>query len=311
LNEEGKMSDETPQSGGILNIGEFAKPATVLVERISDFVGGAFQPYQMKRVASAEADVAKIKAQSRIDVTEIEERGLHRLIREEGWKQGNMESIVRLALPGVKEDAKPEDIPFDWLFNFFEKCRLVSDEEMQKLWANILASEANEPNSFSKRTVDAVASFDKKDAELFTNLCSFVVNEQDGSKTEPVLFIYNEDEKIYRDRNITYIILSHLEDIGLIRFNPPVLLGTTSFTRKGFEGPIIFMYGDINVAMTFPKPEEGHLGIGRVILTNIGRELAPISGSTWIDGFFDYLLENWVKYHHIVYSPYPRPRAKD
>lgn len=61
----------------------------------------------------------------------------------------------------------------DWIVNFFDKCRLVRDEQMQSLWARILAGEANKPGTFSRRTVNFVASMDKIDASAFTHLCSF------------------------------------------------------------------------------------------------------------------------------------------
>ena len=44
---------------------------------------------------------------------------------------------------------------------------------MQSLWARLLAGEANQPGTFSKRTVELVASLDKSDAQLFTGLCRF------------------------------------------------------------------------------------------------------------------------------------------
>jgi hypothetical protein len=46
------MSD----SNSIINLGELAKPATVLVEKIADAVGGLARPWQIKRVAEAEAE---------------------------------------------------------------------------------------------------------------------------------------------------------------------------------------------------------------------------------------------------------------
>ena len=35
------------------------------------------------------------------------------------------------------------------------------------------------------------------------------------------------------------------------------------------------------------------LNIGTVMLTKIGQELAPICGSKPVDGFMDYVMENW------------------
>ncbi|MFC1592622.1 DUF2806 domain-containing protein [Chloroflexota bacterium] len=52
------------------------------------------------------------------------------------------------------------------------QCRIISDDDMQMLWSRILAGESNSPGTYSKRTINALASFDKVDAELFTKLCS-------------------------------------------------------------------------------------------------------------------------------------------
>jgi hypothetical protein len=38
--------------------------------------------------------------------------------------------------------------------------------EMQNLWAQVLAGEANSPGTYSKRTVNFLSSLDKKDAAL-------------------------------------------------------------------------------------------------------------------------------------------------
>ena len=57
---------------------------------------------------------------------------------------------------------------------FFEKSRIVSDNEMQELWSRVLAGEANDPGTYSKRTVNFLSDLDKGEAALFTKLCGFV-----------------------------------------------------------------------------------------------------------------------------------------
>ncbi len=49
----------------------------------------------------------------------------------------------------------------------------ISDDEMQTLWAKVLAGEANSPGTYSKRTVNLLSDLDKKDALLFQSLCRF------------------------------------------------------------------------------------------------------------------------------------------
>ena len=57
--------------------------------------------------------------------------------------------------------------------------------------AKLLAGEANKPGKYSKRTIELVALFDKKDAQLFNDLCTFCWF--DGKKVYPL--IYNSAEQ--------------------------------------------------------------------------------------------------------------------
>ena len=62
----------------------------------------------------------------------------------------------------------------DWIASLFDKSRVVSDSEMQVLWARILAGEANVPGSYSMKTINILSSIDKTDAKAFAKLCAFV-----------------------------------------------------------------------------------------------------------------------------------------
>src|SRR5882762_299969 len=152
-----KMGD----SHAIINLGELTKPAAILVEKICDGIGGLARPWQIKRVAEAEAEAVKIHAIAEIKVTEIQKRAMARLIAQETRQQNNMESITAQALPQLESRAKPQNLGDDWIAHFFDKCRLISDEEMQKLWAKVLAGEANHAGKYSKRTINHLASLDK------------------------------------------------------------------------------------------------------------------------------------------------------
>lgn len=163
------MSDENP----IAMLGNLTKPATVLVKKISDAVGGIFKPYQIVRVAKAEAEVRRIHAESAIQLTDLHRRAMHRFVEEEAKKQSNIESITQDALPLLEAESVPEDVSGDWITNFFDKSRIVSDKEMQGLWSRVLAGEANAPGAFAKRTVNLLADLDKEDAVLFKKLCGF------------------------------------------------------------------------------------------------------------------------------------------
>jgi hypothetical protein len=74
----------TGGGGALINLGDLSRPATVLIEKISDAVGGIAKPWQIVRVARAEVTAETIRAQGRMQISEIEERALRRMVREEG-----------------------------------------------------------------------------------------------------------------------------------------------------------------------------------------------------------------------------------
>jgi hypothetical protein len=271
------------EGGALINLGELSKPATVLVEKISEAIGGIFRPYQIRRVAQAEAEAEKIRVVAEIEVTDLQRRAMVRVFAEEAKKQVNIESITSKALPAIDETASPQDMEDDWITNFFDKCRLISDDEMQVLWSKVLAGEANSPGRYSKRTVNFLASLDKADAEMFRNLCSFgwVMGDFDP-------LIYDPEGPIYVEAAITFDSLKHLDQIGLISFE-----SLSGYRRMRFPQKIVVAYYGALVEIKFALPTDNQLEIGQALLSKVGHELAPICGSQPRDGFKDYVLAKW------------------
>lgn len=50
------------EANALVSLGDLSKPAVVLIEKISDAIGGLFRPYQIRHVAEAEAAAEKTKA---------------------------------------------------------------------------------------------------------------------------------------------------------------------------------------------------------------------------------------------------------
>jgi len=161
------------KSISVINLGELSKPADTLIKKVSSAIGGIFAPWQIKRLAKAEAEASLIKAKAEFEITDLHRRAMHRFVEEEAKRQENMEAITEKALPHLKSGSDPSKMEDDWVTNFFDKSRIVSDSDMQELWARVLAGEANAPGFYSKRTVNFLGDLDKRDAELFSTLCSF------------------------------------------------------------------------------------------------------------------------------------------
>lgn len=271
-------------NASLINLEGLSKPATVLIEKVSNAVGGIFLPYQIERVAKAEAKAEKIKAISNIEITELQKRALRRLLQEESNKQKNIESITQKALPQLTDMSNPKDIEQDWLVNFFDKARMISDIGMQELWGKILAGEANAPGTFSKRAINLTGTLDKKDAILFTKLCHFVWNIEGNL----VPIVFNSNDAIYTQNDINFSAIKHLDSIGLISFE-----SLAGYTLTNLPQKIRMLYPRTNVDVEFLQGGNNTLAVGLTLFTSVGEELFRICEIASIDGFLQYAIEKW------------------
>ena len=271
------------------NVGELARPATVLIERISDAVGGIAKPYQVERLAKSESKAAMIRAESDIEISDLRLRAANRFINEEMSKQANMESITAKAIPHLKEDSSPESMNDDWLTNFFEKCRIVSDSNMQDLWARILAGEANAPGAFSRKTVNLMADLEQRDAEIFRNLCRFSWTVPGNIPITPVIFDY--EHEIYGQHGISFDSCTHLDALGLVLFEPEYKLGM-DFPDTN---PLRFSYHGRTIEFDKTYDDKKIIPVGAALFTKAGIELALICQVEPEDSFFEYVYGVWER----------------
>jgi hypothetical protein len=271
--------------GSIIKFEDLGRPATVLIEKISDAIEGIYKPVQIKRIAQAQAEADKIKAKSQIEINELTQRALSRFVAEEAKKQDNMEKITEKALPLLEKSSDPQKMEDDWITNFFDKCRIISDKEMQTLWSKVLAGEANSPGTFSKRTVNLMSALDKTDAQLFTNLCGFVWIIGNYCP-----LIFNEQDLIYNNSYINFNTLNHLDDIGLITFG-----NVAGFKKLRLPKNISINYYGTTTNIEFKKTDNNELSIGKAIFTKAGEQLARICGAKPVDGFFEYIVNKLEK----------------
>ncbi len=281
------------EGNSVINLGDLSKPATILVEKVSDAVGALYRPHQIKRVAKAEGEAKKIMAMADIEISDIQQRAIVRLVQEEEKKQKNMENITEQATTQLNDNAKPENIEDDWISHFFEKCRTVSDKEMQSLWANILSGEANSPGKFTKRTVDLVATLGKDEAHLFTTLCTSMLS---GGDHFPIIF--EVADEIYQKKGLKFSTLTHLENIGLVKFN-----SLQGFLLQQLPQNITLLYFGIPVQFKFKSPEKNNLEIGHAMFTKTGQELASICGASPDLEFLKYMVKKYKEKGIEVTSP--------
>ena len=166
---------------------------------IGAVAGSMLAPWMAKQQAKAEsikakaqADNLQIIAQAQADARQAltvltttttgtleitREQITQRLKFQEHKRQQNIVSVVGQAAEdlGDKEVSNHEP-DHDWTARFFNDIQDVSSEEMQSLWAKVLAGEVEKPGSTSIQTLSILKNLDQATARLFGKLCSICVS---------------------------------------------------------------------------------------------------------------------------------------
>ena len=92
---------------------------------------------------------------------------------QEQKRQINIKSVVQQAADQLGDKKVTDSEPdHDWTARFFNEVQDVSSEEMQSLWAKVLAGEVQRPGSTSIRTLGILKNLDRNTAQLFRKFCS-------------------------------------------------------------------------------------------------------------------------------------------
>ena len=254
-----------------------------------DLIGKVFGPTFTRRQATADAQAEIQLALANRLAHHIESAPLDPNVVEMlvtcGGKASvaNLANMLSMALPMLDETADSALISNDWIANWRDKARLVSDEEMELLWAQLLAGEVNSPGTYSPKAVNMLADMDRSDAQLFHDLCRFQVMryEFEFGPRDTIPLVIDPSDDIYKSNGVTDEGLLALEDIGLIRY--PMLPNLPGRVQAfAYSGGWLLNYS------------AGHVETGRISWTYNGKQMSklclPLESPT---GFEQYLLDKW------------------
>ena len=133
----------------------------------------------LRIIASAQVEAREALASADVDIQgeiSIAETVSQRIRFQEEKRHRNIGSVVRQTaeLLGDKEVPDQEQ-DHDWTARFFNYIQDVSSEEMQSLWAKVLAGEIDRTASVSIRGLSILRNLDQATAKLFQRLCSCCV----------------------------------------------------------------------------------------------------------------------------------------
>ena len=140
---------------------------------------------------------------------------------QEEKRQANIGSVVAQAAHELGDrEVQDNPVDHDWTARFFGDVQDVSSEDMQQLWARVLAGEVERPGSTSIKTLEILKNLNRATATLFGKLCSICVSiRPDGTSFNdarvPFLGDYSEGNAL-RDYGLAFGNLNVLSEHGII-----------------------------------------------------------------------------------------------
>lgn len=167
----------------IKDLAGLSKPLTKLIEVIANGCNWVAQPYQIKRIADANAYASSVQSKEdfkqglRASLLEFTNRSI--LSVREDKQIENLANIINYAGQELRliEEINDQQVSPEWSSRFFDYAQNIYDEEAQTVWAKILAQETATPGKFFKRTLNVLYNIEAFEAKWFVELCRFVIND--------------------------------------------------------------------------------------------------------------------------------------
>ena len=265
-------------------------------------VAALFKPWQIRRVARAEADRMRLIAQGQRDADLIlkGEKSLSdvmptgKRIRDR-MEQREEPDFDLASLPAIVNDqyvgnalrqevnvtralfhaedelvndtspAPEQKLDSDWLRRWRDIVGEVSSEDLQQLWGRLLAGEVKSPGRHSLRTLDIIRNISSDDAKLVAKLAPYAING----------FIWREhgiSEHLER-AGLTFNDLLYLEEIGIITGTAGTISNTWSSQNEPFNVRIIT--GNLGLLAKNPSIQLS-VEIRGMMLTRAGQQLLEL-----------------------------------
>lgn len=196
-------------------------------------------------------------------------------VKKEIMNSANIYNFANLMLNGKGKSLEQllPTVDDEWLGMYDDISKNVSSQDMQTVWAKILASKCEDENSVSKKLLQVLQIMDSNDAKYFSYLCSHsVMCCNPADKVEYPIFLYpgaTKDElEVYDDEYINYGYLTDFSSLGVINYNSSA--GTIIYKKADLL--IMNYYGEkINIVSS-----NGKISIGVITYTSCGVELVGI-----------------------------------
>lgn len=236
-----------------------------LLDKISNAIGWAAIPKNTKkyRLEAEEYLVEQIKNDDKIPV--LAKAAYISNARKIIKQYVNKCDICTKAMNDLSTEADVSNIDTiedDWLEFFFDRAKDIGKEDMQVVWARLLAKEIDTPNTVSKHLLHILTIISHKEALSFAKLANYCISV-DGK--DSIIIFYDLMNDFYKSNGLIEEEILYLEDIGLLQVS-----------LNGFE---YSLETDKKVTYFGKEIELGKtrkIYTGNVVLSRAGEELMSI-----------------------------------
>ncbi|WP_417345362.1 TIGR03899 family protein [Ferrimonas sp.] len=116
-------------------------------------------------------------------------------LRLKNWqeqRQQNLEAVVKQAIGLAGNAVSNKELDPDWQFQFCQMAEQIHNGSMQKLWAQILATELSLPGSFGLRTLETLKGMTQREAIQFARTVA-ISCQLNGDASHKVILGYRRE----------------------------------------------------------------------------------------------------------------------
>jgi hypothetical protein len=207
---------DNDQNNSLIRVSDIfgtSKPAVRLIDAIERGVGNLLRPWNLRRTSDVELSnferwqSALEKSGLSVNHAELtlHDRATIRLTAQEVRRQENREKIAFDTVIEFKEEIEntahvtdnaesPDD---EWLDRFWRLAQDVTNADMQRVWARVLARHASGTTTYSPRCLDALSLLSLQEARLLEKAASIACSFDDHQNGGIILDI-NHANDIHR-----------------------------------------------------------------------------------------------------------------
>lgn len=177
----------------------------------------------------------------------------------------NRAQIIYKAVKLLEKGDNPEKIKDDWLIEFFDLCKNVSDEELQFVWGRVLQKECTEDGKSSLRLLRTISDITKNEINMITKIAK---NINYATANSEYWGIVCSEMQFLETIGISFDEIMELEELGVIKRE------TLSF-KDGSK----FSYCNVNYVIKYKK--KSYLNLTKLVnffrLTQVGMQILNLA----------------------------------